>query len=420
MRYQLSKSLTILPAALLGGILAIASPSVFAQQGQGQGQGQEGGNAPAPTIDAQTGKILNEAIELLNMENYTGAQQKLATLNLERLSPYERGKVEQINFNIAYVQENYDKARGHLQASIDSGGLNEQEVQQARYQMAQLYMQEEKWREGAAALENWFQTATNPNSAAYYLLAAAYYQMDDFDRALTPAKKAVELMERPNENWIGMLLALHMQKDQYREAIPLLEQLITVAPEKKTYWNQLSAVHGQLEDYPRALAVLQIAHSAGLITEDADLRRLADLLVFNDVPYRGGVVLEEAIEKRQVNLDENLYEKLANCWIAAGEFDKSIQPLMRAGELASDGDAFVRLGEVELQRQNWEESIAAINRGLAKGQVRDAAYAHLMLGIAYYEQKNMSQAREFFTRAANSERHRQTARSYLQAIEAQA
>ena len=36
------------------------------------------------------------------MENYTGAAQKLATLNLERLSPYERGKVEQINFNIEH------------------------------------------------------------------------------------------------------------------------------------------------------------------------------------------------------------------------------------------------------------------------------------------------------------------------------
>jgi tetratricopeptide (TPR) repeat protein len=413
MRQQLRKTLTILPAAMLGGILAIAAPNAFAQQGGGNQQS-------AGTIDAQTGRILNEAIELLNAEDYNGAQAKLAQLNLDRLSPYERGKVEQINFNLAYVQEDYDRARRHLQASIDSGGLNDMEIQQARYQMAQLYMQEERWREGAAALEDWFKTATNPNSAAYYLLAAAYYQLEEYDRALEPAKKAVELMERPNENWIGMLLALYMQKDQYREAIPLLEQLISVAPDKKTYWNQLSAVHGQLEDYPKALAVLQLAYSAGLLTEDQELRRLADLLVFNDVPYRGGQILEEAIEKKQVVLDDKLYEKLANCWIAAGEFDKSIQPLTRAAELSSTGDAYVRLGEVELQRENWDEAIAAIDRGLAKGQVRDTAYAHLMLGIAYYNQKKMSQARDYFTRAANSERHRQTARSYLQAIEAQA
>src|SRR5687767_411924 len=131
--------------------------------------------AAATSIDAQTGKILNEAIELLNMENYTGAGQKIGTLQLDKLSPYERGKVEQILFNIAYSQDQYEKARGHLKSAIDSGGLNAQEIDQARYQSAQLFMQEEKWREGAAALEEWFQsTVTMPNSAAYYLLAVAY------------------------------------------------------------------------------------------------------------------------------------------------------------------------------------------------------------------------------------------------------
>ena len=65
-------------------------------------------------------------------------------------------------------------------------------------------MQEEKWKEGAAALEEWLKTAANPNSAAFYLLAVAYYQQEDFDRALPPAKKAVELMDKtkPNENWL--------------------------------------------------------------------------------------------------------------------------------------------------------------------------------------------------------------------------
>src|ERR1700741_5103264 len=77
--------------------------------------------AAATNIDAQTGKILNEAIELLNMENYAAAGQKIGTLSLDKLSPYERGKVEQILFNIAYSQEKYEEARGHLKSAIDSG-----------------------------------------------------------------------------------------------------------------------------------------------------------------------------------------------------------------------------------------------------------------------------------------------------------
>jgi tetratricopeptide (TPR) repeat protein len=382
------------------------------------------GEAPASgsnSIDAQTGKILNEAIELLNMENYQGAAAKINTLKLDNLSPYERGTVERILFSISYAQEKYEEARGHLQKAIDSGGLNAQQIDEAKYQAAQLYMQEEKWKEGAAALEEWFKTATTPNSAAYYLLAVAYYQQDDYNKALAPAKKAVELMDqaKPNESWLSMLSALYLQKEQYKDAVPVLQQLITAAPDRKTYWMQLSSVYGQMEQYENALAIMQLAQNVGLVTEDSEVRRLADLLLFNDVPYRGAQVLESAIEKKLVNLDDKLYEKLANCWIAAGEYDKSITPLTRAAELASSGDAFIRLGEVQVQREDWPAAIAAIQRGVDKGQLKDPGNAQLMLGIAHYSQKNYSAARPFFERARQSDKHRQIADSYLQAIKAQ-
>src|SRR5688572_21673137 len=336
----------LLRVIVTGIVLSLLSGATAHAQSQGQNVSQEGtsrignrnGEAAAPSndIDAQTGRILNEAIELMNAGNNTGAAQKIGTLQLERLSPYERGTVERILFNISYEQDRYEEARGHLQKAIDSGGLNAQQIDEARYQSAQPYIQEEKWREGAAALEEWFKTAANPNSAAYYMLTVAYYQLEDFDRALAPAKKAVELMDpaKPNESWLNMLSALYLQREEFRESIPVLQQLITVAPGKKIYWMQLSQVYGQLEDYPNALASMQLAHHLGLVTEDAEIRRLADLLVFNGIPYRGGQVLEAAIEQKIVALDEKLYEKLANCWIAAGELDKSVAPLQRAAELA--------------------------------------------------------------------------------------
>jgi tetratricopeptide (TPR) repeat protein len=423
MEEQANGSLRLVMSGLALATSVLLGASAFAQQSSASRAAADGaeGEAPPTNIDAQTGKILNEAIELLNMEQYAQASQKINTLKLDQLSPYERGKVEQIMFNIAYSQDRYEEARGHLQKAIDSGGLNAVEVDQARYQSAQLYMQEEKWREGAAALEEWFKTAANPNSAAYYLLAVAYYQQDDFNRALAPAKKAVELMDKskPNENWLQMLSALHLQREEYRDSIPILQQLVSVAPEKKTYWMQLSSIYGQMEDYPNALAIMQLANNAGLVTEDSEVRRLADLLLFNDVPYRGAQVIEAAIEKKIVNLDDKLYEKLANCWIAAGEFDKSLTPLQRAAEMSSTGDMFIRLGEVQVQREDWPAAIAAVQRGVDKGQLKDPGSAQLMLGIAHYSQKDYDAARPFFQRARQSEKHRQVADSYLQAIQAQ-
>jgi len=400
----------------------------------GQGVSQEGtsragsrnsspdeATPPSNDIDAQTGKILNEAIELLNMENYAAAGEKIGALTLDKLSPYERGTVERILFNISYGQERYEEARGHLQKAIDSGGLNAQQIDEARYQSAQLFIQDEKWREGAAALEEWFKTAAKPNSAAYYLLAMAYYQLEDFAHALAPAKKAVELMDqtKPNEGWLSMLSVLYLQREEFREAVPVLQQLITAAPDKKTYWMQLSSVYVQMEDYANGLAVTQLAYNMGLLTEDSDIRRLADLLLFNDVPYRGAQVLEAAIENKLVTLDEKLHEKLANCWIAAGELDRSIAPLQRAAELSASGDTFVRLGEVQAQREDWHAAIAAIQRGVDKGELKDPGNAELWLGIAHYSQKDFGAAAPFFQRARLADKHQPIADNYLEAIEAE-
>jgi len=394
--------------------LALAGPSL-AQQSRTEKKKDES----APTIDAATGKALNSAIEFLNMEKYAEAQAAIGELKMDKLSPYEKSKVEQILFNISYAQEKYAEARGHLQKAIDAGGLNEQEVSQARYQAAQLYMTEEKWKEGAAALEEWFKTAQNPNSAAYYLLAVAYYQQENYNKALPPAQKAVELMDKPQEGWIGMLLALYLQKDQYKEAIPLLQRLIALVPEKKTYWMQLSAVYGQLEDYPNALGIMQLAYGSGLVTEDSEVRRLADLLLFNEVPYRGAQVLEAGIDKKIVKVDDKLYEKLANCWIAAGELDKAVKPLQQGAELAPTGEMYVRLGEVDIQREDWAGAAAALDRGINKGQLRDTANAQMLMGIALYSEKKLGEAKTWFQRASQSEKHRQMSRGYLQLIESQ-
>ena len=410
---------TWLVATFAASALLVAT-STFAQPSNAQhSKAQGGGNAPPPTSDAATVKAFNAAIEAMNMGNYAEARAALAPLKVDKLSPYERSRLEQILLSISAAQEKYDEAREHLTNAIKAGGLSEQEISELRYQNAQLYMQEGKWKEGAATLEEWLKTAVNPNSAAYYLLAAAYYQIEDYDRALPPAKNAVELMTTPQESWIGMLVALYVQREQYKDAIPLLKQLIELAPEKPAAWLQLSAVYGQLEDYANALAVMQLAYGAGLLSKDAEIRRLADLLLFEGIPYRCGQVLEAAIDSKTVNLDEKLYDKLANCWIAAGELDKALPPLARAADLSSSGDAFVRLAEVHVQRADWTAAQSALERGIGKGQLKDAANAHLLMGIVLYSQHKLAESRSWFERAQASERYRRTAKSYLQLIAAQ-
>ena len=391
--------------------LVLAGPAVAAKKKD---------DAPPPTgIDAATGKILTEAIEALNKDNYSGAKAALTKLKMDSLSPYERSRTEQIQASIYSAEDNYGAARQHLQAAIAAGGLNDKEIQDTRYQIAQMFLAEEKWREGAGALEEWFRTAQNPNGAAYYLLAVAYYQQNDYKRASVPAQKAVDLTDKPQESWVQLVLALYLQQDQYAKAVPILKRLIAMAPDKKTYWQQLSSVYGQMEDYPKSLAVAQLAYNGGILADDSDIRRLADLQMFNELPYRCGLTLDEALKKKLVKADFKLYEKQANCWIGARDFDKAIGPLGRAAEMAANGDTYVRLGEVQIQRNKWAEAAQALQSGLRKGGLRDSGNANLLLGIAQYNQKNWGAATDAFNRARGFDKHRKMADGYLQLIKVQ-
>ena len=56
-------------------------------------------------IDAATGKILTEAIEALNKENYSGAKAAVSKLKMDSLSPYERSRTEQILASIYSAED---------------------------------------------------------------------------------------------------------------------------------------------------------------------------------------------------------------------------------------------------------------------------------------------------------------------------
>ncbi|HEX7035896.1 MAG TPA: tetratricopeptide repeat protein [Pseudomonadales bacterium] len=372
---------------------------------------------PSGTIGATTGRILNEAIEFLNVEDYASARESIGRLKLDRLSPYERSRVEQILSSIDNAEGNYGSSRQHLQNAIAAGGMNEQETSQARYNIAQLYMIEEKWAEGAAALEEWFRTTDSPNSAAYYLLAVAYYQQEDLQRALAPAQKAVELTDRPQASWIELLLALYLDREDFRSALPLSERLVAMDPTNKSYWVRLASLYQAVEDHDKAAATLQLAYNAGLLAQDSEYRRLADLLRFTEIPERCARILQRGLEDDKVEADADLYEKLANCWISAREFDEAIPPLERAAELSDNGDLFVRLAEVHLQREDWGAVVAALRKAVDKGDLKDTPYAELLMGIALYNQEELSEARRWFLRAAKSDERRKTANDYIRVID---
>jgi tetratricopeptide (TPR) repeat protein len=274
-----------------------------------------------------------------------------------------------------------------------------------------------KYAEAVEILDGFIAGQPEQVPEAFYLLGLAHYQLGDYAKARLPAERAAMLAPDAPVSWLELVADVLKRSDQPRAAIPWLERLIERAPDNKIYWLELSVAYEKVGDLDRALATMRLAQTVELLNDDADFRRLSDLLLNRGLPQQSAEVLEQALASRVVTPDEAAYTKLGTAWFTAGELDKAVAPLENASRVANTGDAYVRLAMVHVAREDWPAAIAALHAGMGRGSLTDEAQANLLMGVALYRQRQYEEARTWIEQAAESERHRPMAEQYLRAID---
>ena len=233
-------------------------------------------------------------------------------------------------------------------------------------------------------LDGFIANQPEPVPEAFYLLGLAHYQLGDYAKARLPAERAATLASDAPVSWLELVADMLKRSDEHRAAIPWLERLIERAPDNKIYWLELSLAYEKVGDLDHALATMRLAHTVELLTDDADFRRLSDLLINRGLPQQSAEVLEQALAQQVVRADEAAYTKLGTAWFAAGELDKAIAPLENAARVANSGDAYVRLAVVHVAREDWPAAVAALHAGMGRGSLTDEGQANLLMGVALY------------------------------------
>jgi tetratricopeptide (TPR) repeat protein len=371
-------------------------------------------------VDPKTAKVFEEWRQHFELQQYAEADASLGELNLERLGPHERAETHRRYGYNAYGQEQHDVAIEHLQKAIAEGdeGLPPRDRADVLFQIAQIQAAKARWQDVIETLQTWFQIVERPNSVGYFMLALAHFQLEDLDGALEPAKQAVEIAKRPQQAWLQLLLAIHLTRQDYAAATPVLDRMIALYPNSgKDYWLQLSSLHGVTGDDKRALGVLELAYRKGLLTDDRDLLRLLQLSLARGIPYRAARVFEQAVAEERFQGDAEALELQGVSWILAREPGKAVEPLTRAAELSKTGELYLHLGQIHLLEEQWEQAAVALRKALAKGGLSDPGTAQLMLGIAYYYVEQLQEARSWFNLAQRSSAMREQAEVWLQHVD---
>jgi len=365
---------------------------------------------PRPTPSTQTRKAqavshwayekLDAAHKLLEEQKYAEVLAVLGEMERRRnLSDQEQALMWQTYGYVYSAQEQYEQAVESFEKCLAASGLEPAVAMNIKYNLAQLCVILEKYERAVELFEQWFAEADKPNASAHYMFAIAYMQSGAFPKAIPQAEQAVAKSKEPKESYLGLLLSLYFETKAYAKAVPVLEQLVESFP-KEVYWKQLSAVHAELGDNKRALAALEMAHFLGYLDQEGELLNLAQLYLYNDVPYRAAQVVEQALAAGKVEGDAVSWQILADSWLQARERDKALEPLAKAAELANDGNLYVRLGQLYLGEEQWSAARSALQKALQKGGARNPGQVHLLIGIAYASEQQWDAAERAFNQAA--------------------
>jgi tetratricopeptide (TPR) repeat protein len=343
-----------------------------------------------------------------------------ATSKKSKLNRYELANVYNTYAYLRYAVEDYDGALNYYQKVIDQRPEIPLALEiNTLYTVAQLYFLQENWRKGIDTLNTWMSVTDTPSTNAYVLLANGYFQLKDYDKSLSNIQIAIDREEAagklPKEQWYNLARFIHFDRDNFREALDILEILIMYYP-KKQYWVQASHLYGEEKDEARQLAILEATYEQNLLDRSQDIVLLSQLYLQAEVPFPAARAMEKGLADDIVEKESKNYELAGVAWRQAQEVTKSLPMLEAAASKSEKGELYARLGNVYLDVDKNKEAVEALKRGLDKGGVKRPDQARLALGMAYFNLGDFNAARRAFREARKDKRARSYADQWLKYI----
>ena len=236
----------------------------------------------------------------------------------------------------------------------------------------------------------------------YLVVSQSYYQQNDYKNAREFTGSWIRDLEkrgqRPKENAIQIYVTSCMRlKDEACTAAGF-EKLVTYYPDPAGWANLMQSLFATRND-AAAFNAYRLATEVGAMRTGDDYTEMAQRAIEKGLPGEAQAALEAGFarkaftEKRDVDRNTRLLatakERAAADRAALAKADKEAA----AGKSA---DADLRVGQAYMSYGQYAAAVAAIQRGIAKGNASDPAEAQMVLGIAQLKAGNRSEATKAF------------------------
>ena len=400
-------------AALLVTIVLVSAGSGFTVSRAGAAEAETATETKTRQVQALRERVfqaLADAQELLNADDYAGARRELDEVRgIEDLNSYERGQILYFTGLVEYQQDNIAGAIRAFEQVVALADLPTGFWTDTMWALVQLAMAGEQYQKVIDYGTQWLDVAENPTGDPFYLLAVAYFQLEEYRNAAEMMERAIQITASNDaaarEEWYGLLRAALHELNDTRRLRGVLEYMAGRWP-KKEYWVHLSAVYGGLEQDGKQTAALETVYEAGWMDRENELLQLSQLYMLQGGAYKAARLMEQGMESGLLQKNERNYRTLAQAWMQAQDDRRAIAPLREAAQRAEDGQLYLQLAQSYLNLYQYDECVEAARSGLNRGGLSRPDTAQMVLGTCLMELERFPQAREAFraARAGNLSR----------------
>jgi hypothetical protein len=365
-------------------------------------------DAPAaPTVTAKLAKPLKAAQEAMAAKNWDAA---LAAIKEAQAVQVEKSAYDNYVMNawlsVIYQQkQDVPNEIAALQAASESQYASGEQQKVWLKAIVGLYFQQKDYAKVVEAGQNALRRIPN-DTDLLTSIADAQNRLGKFKEAAATIQQVIEHQDKPDEKLLAFQWNCYSKASDDAGAARVIEKLVAYYP-KPDYWlNALAPLlRSDIKDAHLQLDVYRFMSEVGVLKRGVDYADMAELALDQGYPGESQGVLEHAFAQNAFTeqRDKDRYQHLLD---GAKQRASNDQSMLAAAERdaanGATGDALVQVGAAYLSYGQPEKAVADITKGIAKGMLKNADEANLLLGMAQLKARNNAEAVRAFEKAATS------------------
>ena len=386
-----------------------------------------------PGLNEKVSEALQQKMKpLLDAKNWDGAMAVIDSV-LVGLDPngYDTAFLSDIKAKIFLQKNDYASAIAPMETTLRLADANKnffdkKTILDVVYFLAQIYYQEgtsskdptvqkNYFNKSSAYIKRWLQTTPKKNQEASLFYASILYNqavvnpdkvdLDLIKRVQTEVKEGLLTSLKPKEGFYVLLLASLQQIGDLAGSAEVLEQMVKVKPDNRTYWLQLLATYLNLgggtekdeqksrESFARAINTMERAQALGLMQTPKDNYNLVTMYYNAGQFGRATDLLYSGLKSGAIESDLKNWQLLAYSYQQIGRDAQAIAVLKEAGTAFPTGQIEFQIGQIYSQMDNrTAEAYAYYSKAVEKGGLEKPHSAYMFLAYTAFELEKFDEA----------------------------